>query len=123
MVKVNKKIPNNRLTSKIACSFFAVLFILQSAVPSFAGQAIRRSAENTKSYRRLVWSDEFNYEGRPDPKKWSYDVGCGGWGNKAAQCYTKNLKNARVENGKLIIEVRKNVNGRKNYTSSRLTTL
>ena len=23
----------------------------------------------------LVWSDEFDYEGEPDPEKWGYDVG------------------------------------------------
>jgi hypothetical protein len=31
---------------------------------------------------RLVWADEFNYTGLPDPAKWSYDVGGHGWGNK-----------------------------------------
>ena len=31
----------------------------------------------------LIWSEEFNYSGPPDPAVWSYDIGRGngGWGN------------------------------------------
>ena len=53
----------------------------------------------------LVWSDEFDYTGLPDPTKWGYDVGGGGWGNNELQYYTSNrLENARVEGDRLIIE-------------------
>jgi hypothetical protein len=38
--------------------------------------------------RKLVWSDEFNYKGLPDPKKWNYDTGGHGWGNNELQYYT-----------------------------------
>ena len=75
--------------------------------------------ENVKP--KLVWSDEFNYRGLPDSAKWSYDVGCHGWGNNELQCYTeKRSENARVENGKLIIEARKENYDKKEYTSARL---
>ncbi|PWJ36160.1 family 16 glycosylhydrolase [Sediminitomix flava] len=71
----------------------------------------------------LVWSDEFNYSGLPDQSKWGYDVGGNGWGNGEAQFYTENrLENARVENGKLIIEARKESMGGSDYTSARLVT-
>ncbi|MEO0224914.1 MAG: sugar-binding protein, partial [candidate division WOR-3 bacterium] len=71
---------------------------------------------------KLVWSDEFDYNGPPDPNKWGYDIGGGGWGNQELQYYTNRLENARVENGKLIIEARKeNYNGYE-YTSARLKT-
>ena len=32
---------------------------------------------------KLIWSDEFNTDGAPDPAKWGYDIGTGnnGWGN------------------------------------------
>lgn len=116
------KIIQNKITFKIVCSFFVALFIMQSAAPSFAGQSMRRAAKNTRSYRRLVWSDEFSVDGRPNKKKWTYDIGCGGWGNEESQCYSKKLKNVRVENGLLIIEARRNGYGRKKYTSGRLTT-
>jgi beta-glucanase (GH16 family) len=70
---------------------------------------------------KLVWSDEFNYSGLPDSTRWSYDVGCHGWGNNELQCYTKKRsENARVENGKLIIEARKENYVGKKYTSARL---
>ena len=69
------------------------------------------------------WSDEFNVSGLPDAKKWGYDVGGDGWGNNEKQYYTKDrLENARVENGKLIIEVRKEDYQGSAYTSARLVT-
>ena len=70
-----------------------------------------------------VWADEFDYSGLPDPKRWGYDVGGGGWGNNELQYYTKDrLENARVENGNLVIEARKEEYLGRNYTSARLVT-
>lgn len=55
---------------------------------------------------QLVWSDEFNYEGLPDPKKWTYEVGF--VRNQEKQYYTQARKeNARVEHGVLTLEGRK----------------
>ena len=73
--------------------------------------------------RKLIWSDEFNYKGLPDSTKWNYDVGGHGWGNNELQYYTdRKPENARVENGNLIIEVRKEQVGTNAYTSARLVT-
>jgi beta-glucanase (GH16 family) len=77
--------------------------------------------------RKLVWSDEFDYTGLPDSTHWSYDLGDGcpnvcGWGNNEAEFYTRNLKNARAENGNLIIEARKESLGGKEFTSARLAS-
>ena len=70
----------------------------------------------------LIWSDEFEGEGIPDTKKWTFDIGDWGWGNNELQYYTENrVENARVENGNLIIEARKNDMDSK-WTSARLTT-
>jgi beta-glucanase (GH16 family) len=66
------------------------------------------------------WQDEFNYTGAPDPKKWGYDLGDHGWGNHELENYTD--KNAWVENGKLIIEVRKEKSGKRDYSSTRLVS-
>lgn len=72
---------------------------------------------------KLVWSDEFNYAGLPDSTKWSYDTGGHGWGNHELEYYTgKRAENARVENGILIIEARKENFEDMNYTSARLVT-
>jgi beta-glucanase (GH16 family) len=73
--------------------------------------------------RRLVWADEFDRPGLPDPSRWSYDVGGGGWGNQELQFYTAaRLENARVEDGRLIIEARREDWQGRRYTSARLVT-
>lgn len=72
---------------------------------------------------KLVWSDEFDGSGLPDSTKWSYDVGGNGWGNNEKEYYTsKRSENARMENGNLVIEARKESFGGSNYTSARLLT-
>jgi len=72
---------------------------------------------------RLVWADEFDYNGLPDREKWSYDVGGHGWGNKELQFYTERRKeNARVENGSLVIEARRDKWRGHEYTSARLVS-
>lgn len=81
------------------------------------------SGLSAQQKRKLVWSDEFNYTGLPDPKKWGYDTGGHGWGNNEMQYYTyQKLKNARVENGNLIIEAHKETIGKNPYSSARLVT-
>lgn len=72
---------------------------------------------------QLVWSDEFNYTGLPDSSKWNYEVGGHGWGNQELQYYTEKVaENARVENGLLLIEARKENKEGMKYTSARLVT-
>jgi beta-glucanase (GH16 family) len=73
--------------------------------------------------RKLIWSDEFNKAGLPDSTKWGYEVGGNGWGNNERQFYTsRRPENARVQNGKLIIEARKEAYQGRDYTSARLLT-
>lgn len=72
---------------------------------------------------QLVWSDEFDVDGRPDPAKWSYDVGGHGWGNNELQFYTNAVeRNSRVVDGNLIIEAHKEQLGNNAYTSARMVT-
>lgn len=79
----------------------------------------------------LVWSDEFDYSGLPDPQKWSFDVdgNSWAWGNNELQNYTsESSNNAWVENGNLIIEARKEEythpgGPTRDYTSARLRTM
>ena len=71
----------------------------------------------------MVWHDEFNYNGRPDPAKWTYEIGGSGWGNDEDQYYTDRIENAHVENGHLVIEARKEKYENREYTSSRLNSL
>jgi len=67
----------------------------------------------------LVWSDEFNGAGSPDSAFWSFEKGDHGWGNNEVQLYTDDLRNARLENGVLIIEAHKTDEG---WTSARLVS-
>lgn len=71
----------------------------------------------------LTWHDEFDGDAI-NASNWTYDLGGSGWGNGEAQVYTDRPENARVENGILIIEARKEVNenGGSSFTSARLKT-
>ncbi len=71
---------------------------------SCQNQHTRQEAAKKKEWK-LVWSDEFNKAGLPDPAKWGYEEGY--LRNQEKQYYTKARKeNARVENGYLILEAR-----------------
>lgn len=75
-----------------------------------------------KTYQ-LVWSDEFSTNGLPDTSHWTYDIGGNGWGNNELEYYTGSRpENARISNGNLIIETRKESYSGRNYTSARLLT-
>ncbi len=71
---------------------------------------------------KLAWAEEFSQTGPPDPLVWSYEVGA--VRNNEAQYYTDHrTENARVENGCLVIESRKEDMSGKRYTSASIHTL
>jgi beta-glucanase (GH16 family) len=79
-------------------SFSALVVVPVSAAPATA------SAPGSKW--ELVWSDEFDRDGLPNPAKWNYEDGF--VRNQEKQYYTRGRKeNARVEHGMLVIEGRK----------------
>jgi len=56
-------------------------------------------------FTKLVWQDEFEQDGLPDPSKWTYDTGF--IANHEIQYYTSGrMENARVHNGYLEITLR-----------------
>lgn len=81
--------------------------------------------QTVATLNNLVWADEFDVDGAPDPSKWTYDLGDGsaqgipGWGNNELQVYTDNAENVQVQNGMLVITARQSGNG---YTSARIKT-
>ncbi|MGA0558650.1 glycoside hydrolase family 16 protein [Larkinella sp. VNQ87] len=94
-------------------------------VPVLAALLACQLVETPKpaSERKLVWSDEFDKPGLPDAAKWKYDVGGHGFGNNELQYYLgPRTENARVENGILIIEARKEQHENRAYTSAKLIT-
>lgn len=98
---------------------YSVLVLLISSF--FFSCADRQEKQGTEivSGMNLVWSDEFDYEGAPDPEKWDYSVGGHGWGNGEIQKYTNSRDNSYVKDGVLCISA-KNEGGL--WTSARLKT-
>jgi hypothetical protein len=72
-------------------------------------------------FSRLVWSDEFTGPAI-NTANWGYDFGNGGFGNNELENYTNRPENARIENGMLVIEARRENLGGSAYTSARLKT-
>jgi beta-glucanase (GH16 family) len=93
--------------------------LLASALGCHAARPAHPST--TKNGWRLVWADEFETPGLPDPSRWSYEEGL--VRNREAQYYTRaRRENARVEDGMLVIEARKERHGEAQYTSASVTT-
>lgn len=96
-----------------------------TASPQSSPALVRQAATQWN----LAWSDEFDGANgsRPDPAKWKFEVGGNGWGNHELEYYTDRAQNSRVEQGKLVIEARREDYADKDgvarqYTSARLTT-
>lgn len=79
----------------------------------------------------LVWDDEFDKDGLPDPTHWDCDTAnnLSGWFNNELEYYARDrLDNAQVSNGMLIITARKEALaalpdwGGQQYSSARLVT-
>ncbi len=79
--------------------------------------------ELESEFDQLVWAEEFDVDGPPNPDVWNFEIGNGvdGWGNLESQYYTE--ENAVVSDGTLKIDlIAEPINGF-NYSSSRMTTL
>ncbi len=105
-------------------------YTLNVIAKSADNQTISKSVEvkivlksGNGTFSKLVWSDEFNTDGAPDPTKWTYDLGSNnGWGNNELEYYTNRTNNVLISNGTLkIIAQKENYNGSE-YTSTRLLT-
>ena len=85
--------------------------------------------KSDEAFATLVFSDEFDNEGRPDDQKWHHQVippNNGSWHNDELQHYTDRPENSFVNDGSLKIKAIKeqySYNGStKEYTSARLNT-
>ena len=71
----------------------------------------------------LVWADNFNgpANSRPDPSKWTFDLGATGWGNHELEDYTDRRENVFLDgHGHLVIRAIRTAEGK--YTSGRIKT-
>jgi beta-glucanase (GH16 family) len=103
-------------------SITAICCLILLMVSLFTGQSAYggglRKLDATSGGYKLVWSDEFNKYGRPEPKNWTYEKGF--VRNRELQWYQPD--NARCENGLLIIEGRRERKANPRYrTNSRNT--
>ena len=92
----------------------------KKGTPVMHGLLVRKLQSNDPRNWQLVWNDEFEGEGKPDPEKWQYDIWPARKVNDEDQTYTDRLKNARVSNGVLILEAHKEQYNGAEYTSARL---
>jgi beta-glucanase (GH16 family) len=69
---------------------------------------------------RLVWNDEFDTDGRPDPSRWTMEEWPARVVNDEDQAYTSRPENVLVENGRLVITARREDFEGSRYTSARL---
>ena len=79
-------------TIKRAAALLACLLLCFAV--SFSGAEYDAGSLNYE----LVWADEFDTDGLPDPALWGFNVGGGGWGNGELQYYMPK-GNAAIENG------------------------
>jgi len=85
-----------------SCRLTALFHVLAITSAVFA-QASTADVRPVESRYQLVWSDEFNNTGPPDPANWGYERGF--VRNEEFQWYQP--ENARCIDGKLVIEARR----------------
>lgn len=96
--------------------FFMFLFF---GVLNADAQTDQETLAYLKEGYQLVWADEFNVDGQPNPANWKFEHGY--LRNEEQQWYQKD--NAWCENGRLVIEGRKEVEVSPfRYTSASITT-
>lgn len=110
--------------------FSAVLFMAANVLLAQSSNADDKLVPQTIKLHegqtlKLVWNDEFDGVGLPNPEKWGYEHGF--IRNNESQYYTKErVKNVYQKDGKLVIESFKEhfeENGQKaEYTSGSVTT-
>lgn len=112
-----------KIKNLVLCSFFisSLLFGCNSEETINDPSDEKNDSLKVEGFN-LVWSDEFNIDGKPDNSKWDFDIGGNGWGNNELQYYTSDSVNVRVKDGKLEIEAHYYPNLAIKYTSARIVT-
>ncbi len=108
---------------KIAIKFLSLSALLLTVLGCNPNET-----QTVTNFTNLVWQDNFDTNGAPDPNRWTFDMGDGtaegipGWGNNELQYYTNRPENVVVENGMLKITARRESFQGSNYTSARVLT-
>src|SRR5262249_17946918 len=108
----------NRKSMKLIWTFLTAYIALIASATTLAQQRLSREAvrkpDPSPTGWKLVWADEFDKDGKPDPRNWSYETGF--VRNREFQWYQPD--NARCEKGMLIIEGRRERKQNPNYDSN-----
>lgn len=122
---------HRRSSTALLALLLAPLAQLAACGSVAAAEAAEAAGGGRPAGWQLVWADEFEVDGLPDPAKWAYDTAANrtGWHNRELQYYTSaRRENAEVKNGRLVITARKEAlasmpdYGGQAYTSARLVT-
>jgi beta-glucanase (GH16 family) len=89
--------------------------------PVLSALVVRKSSGRVGEWE-LVWNDEFDYEGPPDPARWNIDIWRRGKANNEDQTYTDRARNVRVEGGLLFLEAHRESFNDALYTSGRINS-
>lgn len=109
---------------RLATCMAAIILLASgcAAGPQSAADGQPSAAREWRFETTPAWQDEFDGDGRPDPARWSYDLGGDGWGNNELQFYTDSVDNAYQRDGVLHIVAKKQAREGRAYTSARLVS-
>jgi len=111
--------------SRTATNILVSNGVLELDFPASAGKAVLnalvvRGQRPTAGGWELLWADEFDYEGAPNPEIWNMEIWDSRKVNDEDQAYTDRSSNVRVSDGRLIIEAHREAYGGAEYTSGRI---
>jgi beta-glucanase (GH16 family) len=104
---------------KVTDGTLNIRFRASNGKPMLSALVVRRQSQPIDQWK-LLWSDEFDYEGRPDPGKWTHNVWRARRVNDEDQAYTDRLKNVEVKGGNLLITAHREDYDDARYTSGRI---
>lgn len=117
----------NILTKKI-CGRLVLSLIFLAVVFAITVSCSPDEKQQVTTLNKLIFEDDFNINGAPDPAVWGLDIGNGaaqgipGWGNNESQYYTDRSENVVVEDGILKISALKENFQGSNFTSGKVLT-
>ncbi|MBN3860535.1 family 16 glycosylhydrolase [Neisseriaceae bacterium PsAf] len=100
-----------KIITKIFLTSIPLLLLSCNFSYSCKNKKIKLYQEQKSTHYELVWSDEFNYTGTPNTKKWDFEEGF--VRNEELQWYQK--ENAYVDGNSLIITAKKETKPNPNY--------
>jgi beta-glucanase (GH16 family) len=118
----------NMLKTVLSTILFALFYISCTTEKTVPQQnppdevVVKEKKEYEIDNSKIIWGDEFEGNGALNSEKWGFDIGGSGWGNNESQFYTQRPENARVQDGNLVIEAKRESYQGSQYTSARVVS-